>query len=239
MCRNIRPLYNFEPPATDDEIRAAALQFVRKISGSAKPSAANQAAFNRAVDEIAQASAALLGSLVTTTSPRNREIEAARLTPVRHAASARNESDSLPMEIRTVPLHALTSEQTTQIIELCSEVFRLDYGFYINLDLPRVHVLGYAGERLVAHASWLTRRLRVGAGPWLEAAYVEGVATHADFRRQGYGIRRDAPAARGDWRLRPGHAVAQRTGLVRAAGLRALAGAVIHRQKWCGGSDTG
>ena len=78
MCRNIRPLYNFEPPATDDEIRAAALQFVRKISGSAKPSAANEAAFNRAVGEIAQASATLLGSLVTTATPRNREIEAAK-----------------------------------------------------------------------------------------------------------------------------------------------------------------
>ena len=92
-----------------------------------------------------------------------------------------------PMDICTIPLPALTSEQTTQIIELCSEVFQLDYAFYMNLDLPRVHVLGYAGERLVAHALWLTRRLRVGAGPWLEAAYVEGVATHADFRRQGYG----------------------------------------------------
>jgi len=78
MCRNIRPLYNFEPPATDDEIRAAAVQFVRKISGSAKPSAANEVAFNRAVDEITQASAILLGSLVTTASPRNRELEAAR-----------------------------------------------------------------------------------------------------------------------------------------------------------------
>jgi len=78
MCRNIRPLYNFEPPATDDELWAAALQFVRKISGGAKPSAANEAAFNRAVDEIAQASATLLGSLVTTASPKNREIEAAR-----------------------------------------------------------------------------------------------------------------------------------------------------------------
>jgi hypothetical protein len=78
MCRNIRSLYNFEPPATDYEIRAAALQFVRKISGSVRPSAANEAAFNRAVDEIAQASATLLGSLVTTASPRNRELEAAR-----------------------------------------------------------------------------------------------------------------------------------------------------------------
>jgi hypothetical protein len=78
MCRNIRPLANFEPPATGDEIRAAALQFVRKISGSAKPSAVNEAAFNRAVDEIAQASAALLSSLVTTAPPRDRETEAAR-----------------------------------------------------------------------------------------------------------------------------------------------------------------
>jgi hypothetical protein len=70
-------LYNFEPPVTDDEIQAAALQFVRKISGSARPSAANEAAFNRAVDEIAQASATLLSSLVTMTAPRNREVEAA------------------------------------------------------------------------------------------------------------------------------------------------------------------
>jgi len=78
MCRNIRTLSNFEPPATNEEIRAAALQFVRKLSGNVKPSAANEAAFNRAVDEITQASAALLGSLVTTASPRNRELEAAR-----------------------------------------------------------------------------------------------------------------------------------------------------------------
>lgn len=78
MCRNIRTLYNFEPPATDDEIRAAALQFVRKISGFAAPSAANEEVFNRAVDEVAQASSTLLHSLVTTASPRNREVEAAR-----------------------------------------------------------------------------------------------------------------------------------------------------------------
>jgi len=78
MCRNIRTLYNFEPPATDVEIRAAALQFVRKISGFAKPSALNEEAFNRAVDEIAEASSVLLGSLVTTASPRDREVEAAR-----------------------------------------------------------------------------------------------------------------------------------------------------------------
>lgn len=78
MCRNIRILYNFEPPATGEEIRAAALQFVRKISGFAVPSAANQEVFDRAVDEVAQASSALLGSLVTTASPRNREVEAAK-----------------------------------------------------------------------------------------------------------------------------------------------------------------
>ncbi len=78
MCRNIKILYNFEPPATDDEIRAAALQFVRKVSGFVKPSAANEKAFNRAVDEVARASSKLLNSLVTTASPRNREVEAAK-----------------------------------------------------------------------------------------------------------------------------------------------------------------
>ncbi|MDF2627094.1 MAG: hypothetical protein K0R39_925 [Symbiobacteriaceae bacterium] len=78
MCRNIRPLYNFQPPATEDEVRAAALQYVRKISGFTRPSAANEAAFNRAVDEVAQASAALLAALVTTSAPKDRETEAAK-----------------------------------------------------------------------------------------------------------------------------------------------------------------
>ena len=78
MCRNIRTLYNFEPPATEEEVRAAALQFVRKISGYAKPSAANEKAFDRAVDEVAKASSALLRSLVTSASPKNREVEAAK-----------------------------------------------------------------------------------------------------------------------------------------------------------------
>ncbi len=78
MCRNIRTLYNFEPPATGDEIRAAALQFVRKISGFRSPSAANKEAFDSAVEEIARASAVLLGSLVTTATSRSREVEAAR-----------------------------------------------------------------------------------------------------------------------------------------------------------------
>ncbi len=78
MCRNIKPLFNYEPPATGDEIRAAALQYVRKISGSTHPSAVNQAAFDRAVDEVARISATLLEELVTTAPPRDREVEAAK-----------------------------------------------------------------------------------------------------------------------------------------------------------------
>lgn len=78
MCRNIKTLYNFEPPATDEEIRAAALQYVRKISGFTKPSAVNDEAFSRAVGEVAAASRALLGSLVTVAAPKDREAEAAK-----------------------------------------------------------------------------------------------------------------------------------------------------------------
>ncbi|WP_372789207.1 DUF2277 domain-containing protein [Paraconexibacter sp.] len=78
MCRNIRTLHNFEPPATEDEIHAAALQYVRKISGSTNPSQANQAAFERAVDAVALASRELLGALVTTAPPKDRDVEAAK-----------------------------------------------------------------------------------------------------------------------------------------------------------------
>jgi hypothetical protein len=78
MCRNIRPLNNFEPPATSREVHDAALQYVRKISGSAKPSRANAEAFDRAVAEVAAISARLLGELVTTAPPKDREVEAAR-----------------------------------------------------------------------------------------------------------------------------------------------------------------
>ena len=78
MCRNIRTLHNFEPAATEDEIRGAALQYVRKVSGSTKPSRANAEAFHRAVDEVAAATARLLGELVTTAPPRDREVEAAK-----------------------------------------------------------------------------------------------------------------------------------------------------------------
>ena len=76
MCRNIRTLFNFDPPATEEEIRASALQFVRKLSGFAKPSKANEAAFERAVEEVSEAARRLLDSLATTGQPRNREVEA-------------------------------------------------------------------------------------------------------------------------------------------------------------------
>jgi hypothetical protein len=86
MCRNIRPLANFEPPVTSDEVRAAALQYVRKISGATRPSQVNAEAFDRAVAEVAAASARLLDSLVTTAPPKDREVEAAK---ARQRAAAR------------------------------------------------------------------------------------------------------------------------------------------------------
>ena len=78
MCRNIRTLHNFEPPATEDEVQASALQYVRKVSGSTKPSQANAEAFQRAVDEVALTTARLLDELVTAAPPRDREVEAAK-----------------------------------------------------------------------------------------------------------------------------------------------------------------
>ena len=78
MCRNIRTLHNFKPPATEEEIRASALQFVRKLSGFSRPSKANEAAFERAVDEVSAAARALLGALVANGAPRDREVEAGK-----------------------------------------------------------------------------------------------------------------------------------------------------------------
>jgi hypothetical protein len=78
MCRNIKTLHNFEPPATDEEVRAAALQYVRKVSGSNTPSKANEAAFHRAVDEVADVTTRLLAQLVTAAAPRDREVVAAQ-----------------------------------------------------------------------------------------------------------------------------------------------------------------
>jgi hypothetical protein len=86
MCRNIRTLHNFEPPATPEEIRSAALQYVRKVSGYSKPSHANESAFERAVEEVAQATQTLLANLVTMAPPRDREVVAAR---ARERAAAR------------------------------------------------------------------------------------------------------------------------------------------------------
>lgn len=85
MCRNIKTLFNFEPPATDEEIRASALQFVRKLSGRNKPSQANEQAFNAAVDKVEQAARALIDSLITTAPSKNREVEAQKAT-LRRAA---------------------------------------------------------------------------------------------------------------------------------------------------------
>jgi hypothetical protein len=78
MCRNIRPLFNFDPPTTDEEVRAASLQFVRKISGFTKPSKANEEAFSRAIDEVATAARTLVDSLTTSAPPRDRDVEAAK-----------------------------------------------------------------------------------------------------------------------------------------------------------------
>ena len=78
MCRNIHTLYNYEPPATEEEVRAAALQYVRKVSGFTKPSRANEEAFARAIDEVADSTSRLIASLVTSAAPRNREVEAER-----------------------------------------------------------------------------------------------------------------------------------------------------------------
>ena len=112
MCRNIRPLNNFEPPATDDEVSAAALQFVRKVSGTTKPSAANQAAFDRAVHDIAHVVRHLVDELVTTAPPKNREVEAAKAREPGGAA------------VRTVTLTgarvAPGSSTTESVLELLS-----------------------------------------------------------------------------------------------------------------------
>jgi len=86
MCRNIRTLHNFEPPVTEGEVRAAALQYVRKVSGSTKPSQANAQAFDRAVEEVARSTETLLGRLVTVAPPKDREVEAAK---ARERAAAR------------------------------------------------------------------------------------------------------------------------------------------------------
>jgi hypothetical protein len=96
MCRSIKTLHNFKPPATEAEVRASALQFVRKLSGSARPSKANEHAFNRAVDQVAQAAHELLGSLVTNAPPRDRAVEALK---ARARAADRYRSSDVQREV--------------------------------------------------------------------------------------------------------------------------------------------
>jgi aminoglycoside 2'-N-acetyltransferase I len=90
-------------------------------------------------------------------------------------------------DISVIPSSRLSRDVAAEIIRLCSAVFDLDYSYYMNLCPDRVHVLGYVSGALVSHALWLDRKLRVGQGPWLDAAYVEGMATHAEHRQRGYG----------------------------------------------------
>ena len=103
MCRNIKQLHNFDPPATDDEVHAAALQYVRKISGTTKPSKANEAVFERAVREIAHISRHLLDDLVTSAPPRDREVEAARRASGRPSGSAPPRPDAARPAVEPCP----------------------------------------------------------------------------------------------------------------------------------------
>jgi len=102
MCRNIKTLFNFDPPATEDEIHAASLQFVRKISGFNAPSKANEEAFNRAIEEVAKVAQNLLNSLVTNAEPRNREVEMqrARSRAAKRFGQRENESNSVGHELK-------------------------------------------------------------------------------------------------------------------------------------------
>jgi aminoglycoside 2'-N-acetyltransferase I len=87
----------------------------------------------------------------------------------------------------TVFSNGMSETERRDVIELCGGVFNVDYGYLLDLCPIRTHVLAYAGDRLVSHALWLDRRIRVGDGPWFTVAYIEGVATHPDHRRRGYG----------------------------------------------------
>lgn len=93
----------------------------------------------------------------------------------------------MSLQLQIVPSYAMTRAQRDAVVALCSEVFKLDYAYYLNLCPNRVHVLGYVGEQLTSHALWLDRPLRVGDAFWLNSAYVEGVATAEAQRGRGYG----------------------------------------------------
>lgn len=109
MCRNIKTLFNFEPPATDDEIRASALQFVRKLSGFSKPSQANEAAFDRAVEEVNAAARNLIHSLKTTAPPRDRETEKAKLMEASRRRFGEREVKVRPMQADGEDRYGLTN----------------------------------------------------------------------------------------------------------------------------------
>lgn len=93
----------------------------------------------------------------------------------------------MTLELLVVPSHAMTEAQADEVAALCGQVFGCNYRELMDLSPVRTHVLGYADGRLVAHALWLDRPLRVNWGPWLNTAYVEGVATHPEYRGRGYG----------------------------------------------------
>jgi len=109
----------------------------------------------------------------------------------------------MSLQLQVVSSHAMTRTQRDAVVALCSEVFGLDYAYYLNLCPDRVHVLGYVKEQLVSHALWLDRPLRIGDGPWLNSAYVEGVATAEAQRTRGYGsaVMRCLQAAIADYDL--------------------------------------
>lgn len=93
----------------------------------------------------------------------------------------------MDLQLVTVASKAMDGAQARDVVDLCGGVFNIDYAYLMDLVPVRTHVLGYAGGQLVSHALWLNRRMRVGEGPWVTMAYVEGVATHPDYRRRGYG----------------------------------------------------
>lgn len=136
----------------------------------------------------------------------------------------------MSFELITVSSREITQAQIAAVIALCSDVFEMDYSFYMNLDLYRVHVLGYDDGHLVSHALWLERPLRIGDGPWCNAAYIEGGGDARRCPAARSRLGRDAAPAARDRQLQSGRAVAIASGVVRAARLGAVAGAVVHRE---------
>ena len=146
MCRNIKTLFNFEPPATDDEIRAASLQFVRKVSGFSKPSRANREAFEGAVDAVAQVAAELLATLTTEAPPKNREAEAAKAVEAMAQAQVAAEGEPLA-RAHSLPLppHATAAAEATPEPAIVSVVPRASSGKAATARV-RVRVPGRPAE---------------------------------------------------------------------------------------------